>query len=64
MYFKTDNEDLFSDSLHYLKDSSFILESMTMDYNGEDSMDALTDYEIKFRSQEKKITRFVARKGE
>lgn len=62
LIFKTDNEDLFNDSLKYIMESKFILVSSTNDYDGKDCYDAPTEYETKFRMVNTPIHRLVARK--
>ena len=63
IYFKTDNDLLFNDSLTYIKDSSFVIDSLEEDYIlSKDDIE--TEYEHKFRLEGKKIKRIVLRKGE
>lgn len=59
IYFKTDNDDLFADSINYFNSSKFKVESIDYDYNLQDG-DCLTEYEQKFRLQGVKIKRLVA----
>ncbi|MGN1295500.1 MAG: tRNA (guanosine(46)-N7)-methyltransferase TrmB [Bacilli bacterium] len=61
LIFKTDNESLFIDSLEYVKDSPFEIESSTFDYKGDDDFDAQTEYEKKFRTIGTPIKRFIAK---
>ena len=61
LIFKSDNDTLFNDSLEYLKDSPFEIESVTFDYDGLDEYDAPTEYEKKFRSEGVKIKRLIAK---
>lgn len=63
LIFKTDNENLFNDSLKYVNDSEFELISTAYDYKGDDDYDAQTEYETKFRNQGIKICRLIAKKG-
>lgn len=47
--FKTDNHDLFCDSLEYFKESSFIIEEINEDYHAINRDEPLTAYERKFK---------------
>lgn len=62
LIFKSDNDDLFNDSVEYINDSPFIIESITYDYDGNDSYDATTEYETRFRNLGTPIKRFIAKK--
>lgn len=62
LIFKTDNDDLFMDSLKYLSASEFKLVNYEEDYDGKDIYDAQTEYETKFREMGVKIKRFIAKK--
>lgn len=57
--FKTDNDVLFEDSLLYLDESSLKKLSVDKDYDGNDALDAPTEYERKFRALGTKIKRYV-----
>lgn len=59
LIFKTDNLDLFNDSLEYFKESSFTLVSCSNDYKGEDPFDAVTEYEQYFINEGTLINRVV-----
>ncbi len=59
--FKTDNDELFKDSCEYLKASNFETIEVDYDYDGQEIVDAQTEYETKFRKQQIKIKRFLAR---
>lgn len=63
LIFKTDNEGLFIDSLKYVEESEFVLESVNDNYLGDDNYDAETEYEAKFKAQGVAIHRLVAKKG-
>ncbi len=60
--FKTDNDLLFNDSVEYFKESKFVVESITYDYQNLDEDDKMTEYEKKFRGLNTTIKRIVARK--
>ena len=60
--FKTDNDLLFNDSVEYFKESKFVVESITYDYQNLDEDDKMTEYEKKFRGLNTPIKRIVARK--
>lgn len=62
LIFKSDNDDLFNDSVEYINNSPFIIESITYDYDGNDSYDATTEYEKRFRNLGTPIKRFIAKK--
>ncbi|MDD6301897.1 MAG: tRNA (guanosine(46)-N7)-methyltransferase TrmB [Bacillales bacterium] len=61
LIFKSDNDILFNDSLEYIKESSFELEKVDYDYDGNDPFDAQTEYETKFRGLGTPIKRYIAR---
>ena len=63
IYFKTDNEGLFIDSIKYFQNSKFIIETIDEDYMLKDD-DIATEYETKFRAEGKKIYRLIARKDD
>ncbi len=63
LFFKTDNESLFIDSLKYIEESEFELIDVNNDYQGDDKYDAETEYEAKFKAQGVKIHRLIAKKG-
>ena len=60
--FKTDNDLLFNDSVEYFKESKFVVESITYEYQNQDEDDKMTEYEKKFRGLNTPIKRIVARK--
>lgn len=62
LIFKTDNIDLFNDSLEYFAESKFKLISITNNYDGKDEFDACTEYERNFRDQDVKISRVIYEK--
>ena len=62
LVFKTDNVDLFNDSLEYFTESKFKLISQTNNYDGKDEFDACTEYERNFRDQDIKISRLIYEK--
>ena len=62
LVFKTDNVDLFNDSLEYFTESKFKLISKTNNYDGKDEFDACTEYERNFRDQDIKISRVIYEK--
>ena len=62
LIFKTDNVDLFNDSLEYFTESKFKLISQTNNYDGKDEFDACTEYERNFRDQDIKISRVIYEK--
>jgi tRNA (guanine-N7-)-methyltransferase len=64
LIFKSDNDLLFADSVEYLKDSDFVVISIDYNYDGSDEYDAQTEYEMKFRSLNTPIKRYVAQKKE
>ena len=62
LIFKTDNIDLFNDSLEIFEGTSFKLISKTNNYDGKDEFDALTEYEDNFRKQGVPINRVIYEK--
>ena len=62
LIFKTDNVDLFNDSLEYFTESKFKLISKTNNYDGKDEFDACTEYERNFRDKNIKISRVIYEK--
>ena len=60
--YPTDNDLLFNDSVEYFKESKFVVESITYDYQNLDEDDKMTEYEKKFRGLNTPIKRIVARK--
>ena len=65
LIFKTDNDDLFKDSIEYIDESNFKLDVIEYDYDGNDEYDAKTEYEARFREIGTPIKRFIAtKKGE
>ena len=62
LIFKTDNIDLFTDSLEYFQESHFSIVSSTNNYDGKDEFDACTEYERNFRSIGTPINRVIYKK--
>lgn len=62
LIFKTDNSDLFKDSLEYFENSSFKLISYTENYLGDDEFDTSTEYEEFFREEGTPIKRVIYEK--
>ncbi len=62
LIFKTDNSDLFKDSLEYFENSSFKLISYTENYLGDDEFDTSTEYEEFFRKEGTPIKRVIYEK--
>ena len=62
LIFKTDNLDLFNDSLEYFQNSDFTLVSVTNDYQGDDTFDTQTEYETKKRKEGIPINRVIFQK--
>lgn len=67
IYFKTDDDNLFIDSISYLKDSGFEVEKITYDlaeekyfWNGESNIE--TEHEKMFKEQGIKIKALIAKK--
>ena len=57
--FKTDNVDLFNDSKEVIETSKFKAISIDENYDGKDSFDAQTEYELNFREQGISIHRMI-----
>ncbi len=58
IFFKTDDDELFEDSIYYFKDSKFNIERISYDLhaeNYEDESKVLTEHEIMFSEKGKKI---------
>lgn len=63
LFFKTDNADLFVDSIESIQAfGNFTLVSRDEDYQNKEEFDVLTEYEEKFRSLGTKIKRLVLKK--
>ena len=66
IYFKTDDDNLFNDTLTYLKDSEFILEKLTYDLADEEDFwkeeNIVTEHEKMFSEQRIKIKALIAEK--
>ena len=66
IYFKTDDDNLFNDTLTYLKDSEFILEKLTYDLADEENFweeeNIVTEHEKMFSEQGIKIKALIAEK--
>lgn len=62
LIFKSDNDVLFNDSVEYINESPFVIETITYDYDGSDEYDATTEYETRFRNLGTPIKRFIAKK--
>ena len=62
LVFKTDNIDLFNDSLEYFQESHFTSVSYTNNYDGKDEFDTCTEYERNFRSIGTPINRAIYEK--
>lgn len=62
LIFKTDNIDLFNDSLEYFESSPFKLISKTNNYLGDDEFDTQTEYEAFFRNEGTPINRVIYQK--
>lgn len=62
LIFKTDNVDLFNDSLEYFENSEFKLMNMTKNYLGDDEFDTMTEYEEFFRNEGTPINRVIYEK--
>ena len=65
VYFKTDDDNLFQDSLIYFKEAGFIIEKMTYDLENEkifiDNIE--TEHEKMFKEEGIKIKALIAKKG-
>lgn len=59
MIFKTDNVDLFNDSIETIEESLLKIISLDRDYDGNEPFDAITEYEAFFRNEGTKINRMV-----
>lgn len=59
LIFKSDNDVLFNDSLEYLKESKFVIESIDFNYDGLDPFDSQTEYETRFRGLNVPIKRYI-----
>lgn len=58
---KTDNKDLFEDSVLYFQENGFLLKEFSVDFRrSEHPEDAITEYESKFMSEGLPIYRLVA----
>ena len=57
--FKTDNIDLFNDSKEVIETSKFKAISIDENYDGKESFDAQTEYELNFREQGISIHRMI-----
>lgn len=58
LFFKTDDENLFNDSIEYIKKSNFKINKLTYDLHSEDFNDEssiLTEHELMFLKENKKI---------
>ena len=66
IYFKTDDDSLFSDTLNYLKEANFIIENCTYDLDKEkDFWDNIeTEHEKMFKNEGIKIKALIARKND
>ena len=62
LIFKTDNIDLFNDSLEYFSNSEFKKISETNNYLGDDEFDATTEYEQYFIDEGTPINRVIYEK--
>ena len=62
LIFKTDNLDLFNDSLEYFQNSDFTLVNVTNNYQGDDIFDTQTEYETKKRKEGIPINRVIFEK--
>lgn len=63
LIFKTDNIDLFNDSLEYFTENNlFTLVNKTNNYLGDDEFDAQTEYEEYFRKEGTPINRVIYQK--
>ena len=67
IYFKTDNDNLFNDSILYFKDAGFKVEKITYNlagekdfWNGESNIE--TEHEKMFKEQGIKIKALIAKK--
>ncbi len=64
VYFKTDDDELFSDSLSYLKNTGFIIEKLSYDLEREQNFwsNIETEHEKMFKDEGIKIKALIARK--
>lgn len=64
IYFKTDDDELFSDSLNYFERSGFTIVKKTFDLHGEEDFwqNIMTEHEKMFSEQGIKIKALIARK--
>ena len=64
VYFKTDDDNLFNDSLVYFKESGFEIEKLTYDLASEENFwkNIKTEHEIMFEEQGIKIKALIAKK--
>lgn len=62
LYFKSDNDGLYEFTLEEIKNSQFELVSNEIDYKFDETNDAMTEYERKFRDLGQPIHRIVIRK--
>ena len=65
VYFKTDDDNLFQDSLIYFKEAGFIIEKMTYDLENEKIFieNIETEHEKMFKEEGIKIKALIAKKG-
>lgn len=61
LIFKTDNDGLFAYTIETLKENGFEVFDETIDYDGLDEFDALTNYESNFRNKGVNIKRLKAK---
>ncbi|MCF0107649.1 MAG: tRNA (guanosine(46)-N7)-methyltransferase TrmB [Bacilli bacterium] len=62
LIFKTDNADLFAFSVENMQESKFKVISIDDDYDGKDTFDAQTEYELSFREIGTPIHRIILEK--
>ena len=62
IYFKTDNDGLFNDSINYFKESGFTIEKVTYDLQNENDFweNIETEHELMFKEQGVKIKALIA----
>ncbi|SEG02496.1 tRNA (guanine-N(7)-)-methyltransferase [Caloramator fervidus] len=61
IWFKTDHEDFFKDSINYFQECGFTLKYITYDLHGSDFKEnIMTEYEMKFASLGQKIMFLIA----
>lgn len=65
IYFKTDDDGLFNDSINYFKETGFVIEKMTYDLHSEDNFwnNVETEHEKMFSAEGIKIKALIAKKG-